>query len=313
MATFGLCLSEWIRVYGGLDLFRMVAADAASCSLENASLVRSHRLHYLFALKSTQPTLYNEAVRLLGALDVSHALACSEDHLGGKRRVVRRLYLCSEMTGFHQWEHLRTVIRVSSQTFEHGTLTKDENRYLLCSLSSDRFSPEQWLKLVRQYWMVENGPHWTLDVPLQQDAHPWIESEPQGALVLALLRRVAYNMLSLFRAVTLRAEDNRATPCRADPCLPASARASVPVASEARGRARDNGANLRRAGRPWCPWRTFWYVRPDHAFAEIPHSIGSPRPGAETPPSHRVASCLVRGGRQPGRDPLRCRQGGSVS
>ena len=30
--------------------------------------------------------------------------------------------------------------------------------------------------------------------------------------MLALLRRVAYNMLSLFRAVTLRAEDNRATP-----------------------------------------------------------------------------------------------------
>ena len=212
MATFALCLSELIRVYGGLDLFRMVAADAGSCSLENASLVRSHMLHYLFALKSTQPTLYNEASRLLGALDVSQALASSEDHLGGERVVIRRLYLCTEMTGFHDWEHLRTVLRVSSQTFEHGTLTKDENRYFVCSLSSDRLSSEQWLKLVRQYWMVENGPHWTLDVPLQEDAHPWIESEPQGALVLALLRRVAYNMLSLFRAVTLRAEDNRATP-----------------------------------------------------------------------------------------------------
>ncbi|MBI5536697.1 MAG: ISAs1 family transposase [Deltaproteobacteria bacterium] len=166
----------------------------------------------LFALKSTQPTLYNEAVRLLGALDVSHALACSQDHLGGERLVIRRLCLCSEMTGFHDWEHLRTVLRVRSQAFEHGALTQDENRYLLCSLSSDRLSAEQWLKLVRQYWMVENGPHWTLDVPLQEDAHPWIESEPQGALLLALLRRVAYNMLSLFRAVTLRAEDNRATP-----------------------------------------------------------------------------------------------------
>jgi len=83
--TFALCLSELIRVYGGLDLFCMVAADAGSCSLENASLVRSHRLHYLFALKSTQPTLYNEAGRLLGALDVSQALAGSEDHLGGQR------------------------------------------------------------------------------------------------------------------------------------------------------------------------------------------------------------------------------------
>jgi hypothetical protein len=60
-------------------------ADAGSCSLENASLVRSHMLHYLFALKSTQPTLYKEAGRLLGALDVSQALAWSEDHLSGLR------------------------------------------------------------------------------------------------------------------------------------------------------------------------------------------------------------------------------------
>jgi hypothetical protein len=65
MATFALCLYELNRVCGGLDLFCMVAADAGSCSLENASLVRNHKLHSRFALKSTQPTLYNEACRLL--------------------------------------------------------------------------------------------------------------------------------------------------------------------------------------------------------------------------------------------------------
>jgi hypothetical protein len=68
------------------------------------------------------------------------------------------------------------------------------------------------VKMRGGYWMVENGPHWTLDVPLNEDAHPWIESEPQGALVLTLLRRIAYEMLSLFRAVTLRADNNHATP-----------------------------------------------------------------------------------------------------
>jgi hypothetical protein len=104
------------------------------------------------------------------------------------------------------------VLRVSSQSFEHKRLTKDEDRYFVCSLASDRLSPQQWLKLVRQYWMVENGPHWTLDVALHEDDHPWIESDPQGALVVALLRRVAFNMLSLFRAVTLRAQTNRTTP-----------------------------------------------------------------------------------------------------
>ncbi|MBI5535718.1 MAG: hypothetical protein HY898_23505 [Deltaproteobacteria bacterium] len=71
---------------------------------------------------------------------------------------------------------MRTVLRVSSQTFEHGTLTKDENRYLLCSLSSDRFSPEQWLKLVRQYWMVSamarRGQKQALGGPLTDPLDP---------------------------------------------------------------------------------------------------------------------------------------------
>jgi hypothetical protein len=211
MATFPQCLSELMRVYGNLDLFRLVAADAGSCSYENASLVRSYLLHYLFGLKNTQPTLLGEARRLLSSVPAELAQARSEDHLGGSRIVVRRLYLTAQMAGFG-WEHLQTVLRIESQTFAYGKCVHEDNRYYVCSLASDRLTPAQWLALVRRYWMVENGPHWTLDVAFEEDDHPWIEQDPQGALAVALLRRVACNMLSLFRAVTLRAESSRAAP-----------------------------------------------------------------------------------------------------
>jgi hypothetical protein len=211
MATFPLCLSELMREYGNLDLFRLVAADAGSCSLENASLARSYRLHYLFGLKNTQPTLLAEARRLLGCVPVERADASSEDHLSGARTVVRRLYLTAQMAGFG-WEHLQTVLRIESQTFAYGQCVHEENRYYVCSLASDRLTPAQWLAQVRRYWMVENGPHWTLDVAFEEDDHPWIEASPQGALAVALLRRVACNMLSLFRSVTLRSETSRAVP-----------------------------------------------------------------------------------------------------
>jgi hypothetical protein len=107
---------------------------------------------------------------------------------------------------------LRTVLRVQSQTWDHGVLVKSEDRYFVCSLPVDRFTNAQWLQLLRRYWMVENGPHFTLDVALQEDDHPWIEADPQGALVLALLRRVAYNLLALYRCVTLRSESSRQMP-----------------------------------------------------------------------------------------------------
>ena len=42
---------------------------------------------------------------------------------------------------------------------------------------------------------------------------PWpVGADPKAALVIALLRRIAYNLLALFRSVTLRSEHSRSTP-----------------------------------------------------------------------------------------------------
>lgn len=211
MATFQLCVSELKRVYGHLDLFQLVAADAGSCSQENAQFACSQGLHYLFGLKSTQPTLFAESRRVLEHRNQEHAQACSEDFLGGERKVVRKLYLTAGMAGYH-WEHLQTVLRIESTTFDHGRCVEHENRYYVSSLAAASLSAEHWLQLIRRYWGVENGPHFTLDVALREDDHPWIEADPRGTLVLVLLRRIAYNLLTLFRGVTLRDELSRITP-----------------------------------------------------------------------------------------------------
>ena len=65
---------------------------------------------------------------------------------------------------------------------------------------------------MRLHWGVENNCHHTLDTAFEEDDRPWIESDPRGMLVVALLRRLAYNLLTLFRSVTQRSEDRRATP-----------------------------------------------------------------------------------------------------
>jgi hypothetical protein len=48
----------------------------------------------------------------------------------------------------------------------------------------------------------------------EEDDRPWIKNEPRGALVVMLLRRMAFNMLALFRSVTQRSEEKRRTPWR---------------------------------------------------------------------------------------------------
>ncbi len=58
---------------------------------------------------------------------------------------------------------------------------------------------------------MENQNHHTLDTAFAEDKRPWIEANANGMLAVLLLRRIAYTLLALFKAVTLRSEENRAT------------------------------------------------------------------------------------------------------
>jgi hypothetical protein len=213
MGRFEKTLRSLVEAYRGIDLFRMVTYDAGACSEHNADVVRELNLHYLFGLKGTQPTLAAEAQRLLASLPPQTAAASTEDVIGGRRTVVRRVYLTEEMAGFGGWKHLRTVLRIESETLDaDGQRTAHENRYFVASLHASRLTAAQWLLVVRHHWGVENNCHHTLDTAFREDDRPWIESSPRGMLVVALLRRLAYNLLTLFRSVTQRSAERRATP-----------------------------------------------------------------------------------------------------
>jgi predicted transposase YbfD/YdcC len=205
-----------IRAYGRLSLFQRVTADAGLCSRDNAAGVVLRELDYLFALKDDQPTLFAEAKRLLSRQHATQASAQTED-VTGSGFVTRRLYLSNEIAGFHDWNPLHVGLRVESIVThkETGALLRRENRYYISSLQADRLTADQWLRIIRERWSVENQGHWTFDAILKEDDYPWIlngEDGPNGALAALLLRRVAYNILALTRSVTLRSEDNRCRP-----------------------------------------------------------------------------------------------------
>jgi hypothetical protein len=74
-----------------------------------------------------------------------------------------------------------------------------------------RLSKEHWLSVVRRRWGVETA-HQILDTAFAEDDHPWIEAHPRAALVVAMLSRIAYTLLSLFRSVTQRSDERRHVP-----------------------------------------------------------------------------------------------------
>lgn len=213
MGTFAHALQAAFDAYGTLDLFRLVSYDSGACSEHNAAFVRKLGLHYLFGLKGTQPTLLAEAERLLGSLAPSAAVATTTDK-AGTSTVVRRLFITEEMAAFGSFEHVHTVARVDSETINSfGRRVSSERRYFISSLHASRLTHDQWLRVVRGHWGVETT-HQILDVALQEDDHPWITANPRGALVVAVLRRIAYTLLALFRSVSLRSDAARHTPWR---------------------------------------------------------------------------------------------------
>jgi hypothetical protein len=210
MGQFQDALDNLVKTYGK-KLFQVISTDAGMCSLENADCVVEANKDYLFCIKNDQPSLLSEAKRLLG--NRQKHVAQTVD-IVGKYEVTRRLYKTEEMAKYLNWRHLRTVLRVESKKVEmdSGEEVEHENRYFISSLKDNQLNNEQWLYMIRQHWCVENHCHQTWDMAFMEDDHPWIENDPQGTLVVMLLRRMAYNLMALFRSVSQRAGHRRQTP-----------------------------------------------------------------------------------------------------
>ena len=213
MGVFRSVLRKLWDTYRTSDLFRLVTYDAGACCKDNADAVRELGLHYLFGLKSNQPTLYQEAERWLGSRGTEHADATSSDHERGGT-VVRRIYLGQTPFAPEGWAHLATLVRVESETLDaHGERVAYQNRYFVSSLPRSRLKDELWLLLIRRHWGVETS-HQMLDTAFAEDDHPFIEQNPRATVVLMVLRRIAYTLTALWRGVTLRSDASRLRPWR---------------------------------------------------------------------------------------------------
>jgi len=208
MGIFPHVFESLCRRYG--ELFKLVTYDAGAASLANAQLVADAGKFYLFALKNETRFLMQRAIACVGPDSGEFSRATTEDTLSDGSTVRRSVFVGKAKKGFKDWGHLRTVLRVRSDTFDRsGKLIATLDRYFISNLVHTEMAWGQWLLLVRRHWAVENNAHWTLDAIYREDDHPWIEASPKGVLAMMLLRRIAYNITTCFRSVTQRSEEKR--------------------------------------------------------------------------------------------------------
>jgi hypothetical protein len=216
MGHFKVAFGELVCTYG--DLVKLVSYDAGAGCEENANVVRAAGKHFLFRLNNPEWRLHQIATELLTHAELAHE---DLETRSNKVQVRRRL----RMFGVNQgklpklarkseiWSEARLLLQVETETIENDVCTSRETKLYISSLPQEELSAEQWLFATVKHWGVETT-HQVLDTAFAEDERPWIEADTNGMLIVLVLRRVAYTLLTLFRSVTLRSAENRQRPWR---------------------------------------------------------------------------------------------------
>jgi hypothetical protein len=212
MGIFPNAFESQVRRFG--HLFRLVTYDSGAASKHNAKLVVDLGKDYLFQINDERRHLYKRLEECFAVDEKERARSETVKSKQEGKSIIRRLFVIKAEKGFTDWPHLRTALRVNSQTVVNGVVVHEENRYYLSSLAHTGLSYDQWLALVRHHWGVENNCHNVWDKFFEEDESPIIEGDPRGTVVMMVLRRVAYTLLALFKSVTQRSDDKRRMPWR---------------------------------------------------------------------------------------------------
>lgn len=208
---FQKSFGEMVRRYG--RLFRLVMYDAGAASKGNADAVIAAGKHYCFLIADPKWQMVQHVAQLLA--DEPPAFV-DEEVVSETKRLVRKVTLMSvheTRKNIVLWRHTRTILRIDNETYEHGELVSMETRYAVSSLEAAELTPHAWLELHVLRWGVETA-HGILDTAFEEDARPWIRKNAQGNLAVHLLRRVAYTLMTLYKHVTIRNEDESGRPWR---------------------------------------------------------------------------------------------------
>ena len=96
-----------------------------------------------------------------------------------------------------RWYGLSSLIAIESESYDiQKKKTTKQTRFYISSLET---SAEEFQKLIRQHWSIENGCHWVLDTLYRED-HSQVRAK-NAAKNFAVLRRIALNLLKLDNSI----------------------------------------------------------------------------------------------------------------
>ena len=176
----------------------IVTIDAMGCQKKISEAIRDGKADYVLAVKDNQPKLAGAIQRWFdaavgGELPGAELLCATSSNKGHGRKEERNVWVApapSSLPAQEEWADLRSIVWAESIRIV-GDKRSSNHRYYISSLPPD--DAEQFLRVVREHWGIENGLHWVLDLAFRED-----ESRIRvghAAQNMTLLRHIALNLL----------------------------------------------------------------------------------------------------------------------
>lgn len=186
-----------------LDLINIenciITIDAMGCQKEIAKKIVEKKGHYCFAVKENKKNFYSDIKDYFDFVlndnlekeKLISYVTTDKDHGRIERREHYIIYDIDWLYGKQSWKNI-SMIGMTRNYREINNEVSIQEKYYISDL---KLSGQEFAKVVRGHWSIENNLHWILDVHFRED---WSLCKEENALKnLATIRKICYNLTKL--------------------------------------------------------------------------------------------------------------------
>lgn len=186
-----------------LDLINIenciITIDAMGCQKEIAKKIVEKDGHYCFAVKENKKNFYLDIKDYFDFIlnetsekeNIITYTTTDKDHGRIERREHYIVYDIDWLYGKENWQNLSMIGMTRNYREINGEVSIQEKYYI----SDLKLSGEEFARVVRGHWSIENNLHWILDVHFRED---WSLCKEENALKkLSTIRKICYNLTKL--------------------------------------------------------------------------------------------------------------------
>lgn len=186
-----------------LDLINIenciITIDAMGCQKEIAKKIIEKEGHYCFTVKENNKNFYLDIKDYfdfvlndnLEKQKVISYVTTDKNHGRIERREHYIVYDIDWLYGKENWKNINMIGMTRNYREINNEVSIQEKYYI----SDLKLSGEDFAKVVRSHWSIENNLHWILDVHFRED---WSLCKEENALKnLATIRKICYNLTKL--------------------------------------------------------------------------------------------------------------------